>query len=172
MCIFPRRQQWYHLFGCEIYANRAITARSWDYFVYLRDLALHKDHLPHHRMTSQSALLLWRHLLTAGNIIKYLHDISGPCVSLLILAPELGRTAPLNCVNLLKNMQQTLGYTQVCLMNSVMAHLTSEIYFYFGFIGAFDFVFDFSIVIHIQCIRRYAWLHESNLERRVVHKLD
>ena len=32
----------------ETHANRAITARSWDYFVYLRDLALHKDHLPLH----------------------------------------------------------------------------------------------------------------------------
>ena len=61
---FLRRQQWYHLFGCEAYANRAITAQSWDYLVYLRDLAVHKDHLPHHLMTSQSALEWWRHLLT------------------------------------------------------------------------------------------------------------
>ena len=38
--------------------NRAITAQSWDYLVHLRNLAVHKDHLPHHRMTSQSALLL------------------------------------------------------------------------------------------------------------------
>ena len=30
----------------------AITAQSWDYLVYLRDLAVHKDHLPHHRMSS------------------------------------------------------------------------------------------------------------------------
>ena len=56
--LFPRRQQCYHLFGYETHANRAITAQSWDYLVYLRDLAVHKDHLPHHMMTSQSALLL------------------------------------------------------------------------------------------------------------------
>ena len=36
-------------------SNTAITTRSWDYLVYLHDLALHKDHLPHHRMASQSA---------------------------------------------------------------------------------------------------------------------
>ena len=42
----------------HVYANRAITVQSWDYFVYLRDLAVHKDHLPHHRLTSQTALLL------------------------------------------------------------------------------------------------------------------
>ena len=35
MFIFPRRQQWYHLFGCETHANRAIKTRSWDYLVYL-----------------------------------------------------------------------------------------------------------------------------------------
>ena len=52
---FLRRQQWYHLFGCETNTNRAITAQIWDYLVYLCDLAVHKDHLPHHRMTSQSA---------------------------------------------------------------------------------------------------------------------
>ena len=52
---FPRRQQCYHIYGCETHANRAITAQRWDYLVYLRDLAVHKDHLPHHRMTSQSA---------------------------------------------------------------------------------------------------------------------
>ena len=56
--IFPRRQQSYHLFGRETHANRAITTQSWDYLVYLHDLAVHKDHLPHHRMMSQSALLL------------------------------------------------------------------------------------------------------------------
>ena len=50
-----RRQHCYHLFGCETHANRAITTPSWDYLVYLRNLAVHKDHLPHHRMTSQSA---------------------------------------------------------------------------------------------------------------------
>ena len=66
MFIFQRRQQWYHLFGCETHANRAITTQSWDYFVCLRNLAVHKDHLPHHRMTLQSALLLWLHLLTVG----------------------------------------------------------------------------------------------------------
>ena len=65
--------------------------------MYLRDLAVHKDHVPHHRMTLQSALLLLRHLLTGRNIIKFLYDdISGPCVSLLILVPELGGTVPLN----------------------------------------------------------------------------
>ena len=53
---FLRRQQWYHLLGYETYINRAITAQSWDYLVYLRDLAVHKDRLPHHKMTSQSAL--------------------------------------------------------------------------------------------------------------------
>ena len=60
MLIFPRRQQWYHLFGRETHANRAITTQSLDYFVYLRDLAVHKDHLhvPHPSMMSQSALLL------------------------------------------------------------------------------------------------------------------
>ena len=73
MLIFQRRQHWYHLFGCEKHVNRAITAQSWDYLVYLRDLAVHKDHLPHQKMTSQSCLH---------------DDISGPCVSLLILAPE------------------------------------------------------------------------------------
>ena len=58
--IYPRRQQWYHLFGHETHANRSITAQSWDYLMYLCDLAVHKDHLglPHQRMTSQSALLL------------------------------------------------------------------------------------------------------------------
>ena len=51
---FLRRQQCYHLSGCETCANRTITAQSWDYLVYLRNLAVHKVHLPHHRMTSQS----------------------------------------------------------------------------------------------------------------------
>ena len=74
---------------CETNANRAITTQSWEYLVHLLDLAGHKDHLPHHRMTSQSVLLLGHHLLTVGNVIKCLHDdISGPCVSLLILVPE------------------------------------------------------------------------------------
>ena len=58
MFIFWRRQLWYHLFGCETLANRAITAQSWDYLVYLHNLTVHKDQLPQHRMTSQSALLL------------------------------------------------------------------------------------------------------------------
>ena len=58
MFISPRRQQRYYLFGCETHANRAMTAQSWDYLVNLRDLAVHKDHLPHHRMTSQAALQL------------------------------------------------------------------------------------------------------------------
>ena len=93
---FLRRQQWYHLFGCETNSNRAITAQSWDYLVYLRDLAAHKGHLPHERMMSQSALLLWCHPLTVRNIMKYLHDdISSPCASLLILAPEQAGTLPL-----------------------------------------------------------------------------
>ena len=39
----------------ETHANRAFTTLSWDYLVYLPDLAVHKDQLPHHRMTSQSA---------------------------------------------------------------------------------------------------------------------
>ena len=52
---FLRKQQWYHLFDCETHAYRAITAQSPDYLVYLRDLAVHKDHLPHQMMTSQSA---------------------------------------------------------------------------------------------------------------------
>ena len=56
--IFPRRHQWYLLFGCETHANRAITAQIWDYLVYLYDLAVHKDHLPNNRIMSQSALLL------------------------------------------------------------------------------------------------------------------
>ena len=104
---FLRRQQWYHLFGCETNTNRAITAQSWDYLMYLRDLAVHKDHLSHHRMTSQSALLSWRHLLTVGNIIKCLHDdISGPCVSLLILAPEQAGTVPLNQIWILFFLDQ------------------------------------------------------------------
>ena len=88
---FLRRQQWYHLLRCEAHANRAITAQSWDYLVYLRDLTVYKDRLSHHRIKSQSALPLWRHLLTVGNIMKCLHgdiSVSGPCVSLLILAPE------------------------------------------------------------------------------------
>ena len=81
---------------CKIQAQRAITAWSWDHLVYLCDLAMHKDHLPHHKMMSQSVLLLWRHLPNIENIIKCLHDdISGPCVNLLILAPELGGTVPL-----------------------------------------------------------------------------
>ena len=97
MLIFPRKQQWRHLFCCETNANKAIISQSWDYLVYPRDLAVHKDHLPYRRMTSQSALLLWCHLLTAGNIIKCLHDdISGPCVILLILVPERAWTVPLN----------------------------------------------------------------------------
>ena len=50
--IFLRKQQWCHLFGCETHANRAITTHSCDYFVYLCNLAVHKYHLPHHRMTS------------------------------------------------------------------------------------------------------------------------
>ena len=54
--IFPRRQQWYHLFGCETHANRVITTQIWDYLVYPCNLAVHKDHLPHHKTTSQSAL--------------------------------------------------------------------------------------------------------------------
>ena len=49
MFIFQRRQQWYHLFGCETYAKRAITAQNWDYLVYLCDLAVHKDRLPKKR---------------------------------------------------------------------------------------------------------------------------
>ena len=49
MFIFPRRQQWYDLFGCETHANRAITAQSLDYLVYLRDLAVNKDRLPQKR---------------------------------------------------------------------------------------------------------------------------
>ena len=67
MFIFPRRQQCYHLFGCETHGNRAITAQSWDYLVYLRSLAVHKDHLPHQMMTSQSAFIMtssgyyWKH---------------------------------------------------------------------------------------------------------------
>ena len=52
--------------------------------MYLRDLAVHKDHLPHHRMTSQSAEQLCNY-----------DDIGGPCVSLLILAPKLHGTVPL-----------------------------------------------------------------------------
>ena len=65
MLNFLRRQQWYHLFGCETNTNRAITAQSWDYLVCLRNLAMHKDRdrLPHHKTTSQSALEWWRHLL-------------------------------------------------------------------------------------------------------------
>ena len=64
--------------------------------MYLHNLAVHKDHLPHHRMMSQSALLLRHHLLTVGNIVKCLHnDIDGPCVSLLILAPEQAGIVPL-----------------------------------------------------------------------------
>ena len=51
MIIFPRRQLCDHLFGHEIYANSAITAQIWDYLVDLRDLTVHKDHLPHHSMT-------------------------------------------------------------------------------------------------------------------------
>ena len=35
----------------ETHGSRGISARSWDYLVYLRDLAVHKDHLPHHRMS-------------------------------------------------------------------------------------------------------------------------
>ena len=46
---FLRKQQRYHLFGCETNSNRAITAQSWDYLVYLRDLAVHKDRLPQKR---------------------------------------------------------------------------------------------------------------------------
>ena len=46
---FLRRQQWDHLFGCETNTNRAITAQIWDYLVYLRDLAVHKDRLPQKR---------------------------------------------------------------------------------------------------------------------------
>ena len=59
------------------------------YLVYLHNLAVHKDHLPHHQ--------LYYHLLTVGNIIKCLpDDISGPYLSLMILAPELGGAVPLN----------------------------------------------------------------------------
>ena len=47
--------QCYHLFGSETHTNRAITAQSWDYLVYLRDLAVHKDRFPHLGMMSQSA---------------------------------------------------------------------------------------------------------------------
>ena len=107
MFIFPRRQEFYHLFGSETLslANRAITALSWDHLVYLHDLAVHKDHLSYHRMTSQSAKQLWqlrRHL-------KCLHDdISGPCVSLLILVPKLRGTVPLKLRLLL------ITYTFLC----------------------------------------------------------
>ena len=52
---FSKTWQWYHLFGCRPNAKRAITTQSWDYLVYLRDLAVHKDHLPHHKKTSQWA---------------------------------------------------------------------------------------------------------------------
>ena len=91
---FLRRQQWYHLFGCEKHANRAITTQSWAYLAYLRDLAVRKDYLPHHRMVSQSA----KQLCNYDSHLKCLHDdTSGPCVSLLILAPELGGTVPLIC---------------------------------------------------------------------------
>ena len=64
MFIFPRRQLCYHLFGYERHTNRVIRAQSWDYLVYLRDLAVHKDHLPHHKKTLHPALEWWRHLLT------------------------------------------------------------------------------------------------------------
>ena len=47
-----------HLFGCKNNAMGAITAQSWDYLVYLRNLAVHKDRLPHHKTTSQSDLEL------------------------------------------------------------------------------------------------------------------
>ena len=99
MLIFQRRQQWYHLFGCEVMCMltellQPKVGTIW--CICRRDLAVHKDHLPHHRMTSQSALLLWCHLLTVGNIIKCLHDdISGPCVSLWIIVPEWAWTVPL-----------------------------------------------------------------------------
>ena len=93
---FLRRQQWYHLFGCETNTNRAITAQSWDYVVYLRNLAVHKDHLSQRRMMLLSALLLRCHLSAVENIIKCFYDISGPCVSLLILAPEPAGAVPLN----------------------------------------------------------------------------
>ena len=114
---FPRRQQCYHLFGCETHANRPISAQSWDYLVYLRDLAVHMDHLPHHLMMSQSALqslLLWRHLLTVWNTIKCLHDdISGPCVNLVILAPKQAWTVPLS---------QISPVTKMCLVISGEVH--------------------------------------------------
>ena len=52
---FSKKTTSYYLLRCETHANTAITTQSWDYLVYLRDLAVHKDHLPHQRMTSQSA---------------------------------------------------------------------------------------------------------------------
>ena len=36
--------------------HSSYTNQSWDYLVYLRDLAVHEENFPHHRMTSQSAM--------------------------------------------------------------------------------------------------------------------
>ena len=112
MFIFPRRQQCYHLFGCETHANRAITTQSWDYLVYLRDLAVNKDRLPHHKKTSQSALEWWCHLLTVKlhKMFTWWHQWS--CVSLLILAPELRGTVPLK-KNSHHEMQLETGPVQI-----------------------------------------------------------
>ena len=41
------------------HANRSITTQSWDYLVYLHDLAVHKDHLPHRRMISFYYDITW-----------------------------------------------------------------------------------------------------------------
>ena len=86
MFILLELKNWYHLFGIETHSNRAITTQSWDYLVYLRNLAMHKDHLPYHKMKSQSPYyydVFLKHQ-------KCWHDnISGPCASLLILMPEL-----------------------------------------------------------------------------------
>ena len=46
---FSEKTKMDHLFGCETNTNRAITAQSWDYLVYLRDMAVHKDRLPKKR---------------------------------------------------------------------------------------------------------------------------
>ena len=117
--------------------------------MYLRSLAVHKDHLPHN-WWRHNQLLLCHHLVTIGNIIKCLHDdISGPCVSLPILAPEWVRTVPL--------IEQNVYYSDLV---SLRKYATSkEMYFV-----CFILFFSGPILICMIYLIPLRWPPQDNLE--------